>query len=298
MIDQQKSYLLALIVILFWSTVGSALKITLRYISFAELLFYASLVSFILLFFLLLRHKKIFVIFRLSYKDYLRAGILGLLNPFLYYLVLFKAYDLLLAQEAGTLNYIWPVVLVLLSIPLLKQKIGFISIISILISFLGTVVIVTRGSILGLHFSNTLGVMLALGSAFFWSIYWIYNIKDKKNELIKLFLNFGFGLIYIFFYLLLTSGFYMPGFYGIAGSVYIGLFEMGISYILWLKALQFSATTAKISNLVFLSPFISLIIIRFVVGEKIFISTIIGLAMIVGGILLQRLAGKYDKVIS
>ena len=34
---------------------------------------------------------------------------MGLFNPFLYYLVLFKAYDLLEAQEAGTLNYIWPI---------------------------------------------------------------------------------------------------------------------------------------------------------------------------------------------
>ena len=47
---------------------------------------------------------------------------MGLHNPFLYYLVLLTAYKLLPAQEAGTLNYIWPLVLVLLSIPLLDKN--------------------------------------------------------------------------------------------------------------------------------------------------------------------------------
>lgn len=296
MSNQNKSYLFALSAILLWSTVGSALKITLRYISFAELLLYASLVSFVLLFFTLLISKKLSLLSRLTFRDYLRAGILGLLNPFLYYLILFKAYDLLLAQEAGTLNYIWPVVLVLLSIPLLKQRIGWFSILCILISFFGTMVIGTRGNLFDLQFNSTLGVALALGSAVLWALYWIFNVKDKKNELVKLFLNFGFGLIYISAYLFFTRGFQMPGFYGIMGASYIGLFEMGITYILWLKAMQYAKTTAKISNLVFLSPFISLIIIRFTVGEEILPSTIVGLSLIVGGILLQRFAHKNESI--
>ena len=34
----------------------------------------------------------------------------GFLNPFLYYIILFKAYSLLPAQEALSLNYTWPLV--------------------------------------------------------------------------------------------------------------------------------------------------------------------------------------------
>jgi drug/metabolite transporter (DMT)-like permease len=49
-----------------------------------------------------------------------------------------------------------------------------------------------------------------------------------------------------------------------------------------------SEATAKVSNLIFLSPFISLIFIRFVVGERILPSSIIGLGFIAGGILIQR----------
>lgn len=297
MTNQNKSYLYALSAILFWSTVGSALKITLRYTSFAELLFIASLVSFSLLFITILVTKKIALLRELKPRDVLRSALLGVLNPFLYYLVLLKAYDILPAQEAGTLNYIWPVVLVLLSVPLLKQKISFMSLIAILISFSGTIIIGTHGSILSLKFENPEGIILALGSAIFWSLFWIFNTKDKRDEVIKLFLNFGFGLIYILVYLILSHGFHPINTYGLIGSAYIGIFEMGLSYIFWLKAMKYSSTTAKISNLVFLSPFISLIFIRFTVGETILPSTILGLIFIVGGILTQRFLTSTKKTL-
>lgn len=290
--QQQKAYFYALSATLLWSTVGSAFKLTLRHIAFADLLFIASFTSVVLLFVVLLYTGKVTLLKSLKPGDYLKAAALGTLNPFLYYLVLLKAYDLLMAQEAGTLNYIWPVVLVLLSIPLLHQKISWLSVVAILISFSGTIIIGTRGQLLELKFGNPLGVMLALASAIFWALFWIYNVKDKKDEVVKLFLNFCFGTIFIFIYLLFTTGISIPNILGFSGAVYAGLIEMGITYILWLKALQLSSTTAKVSNLVYLSPFISLIIIRFVVGEQILVSTIFGLLLIVGGILMQQLIPK------
>jgi drug/metabolite transporter (DMT)-like permease len=88
---------------------------------------------------------------------------------------------------------------------------------------------------------------------------------------------------------MLTRGeFILPDFAGLAGAVYIGFFEMGITFVLWFNALKFSSTTAKVSNLIYLSPFISLIIIHFIVGETIFFSTVIGLVFIVSGIILQQ----------
>ncbi|OQX76962.1 MAG: EamA family transporter [Bacteroidetes bacterium 4484_276] len=293
--NTRKSYIFTLLAVLFWSTIASAFKITLRYIDFRELLLFASATSVIILLVALAGQKKIHLLKQLKAGDYLRSAILGFINPFLYYLVLLKAYELLLAQEAGALNYIWPVVLVLLSIPLLRQKIGWISIAAVIVSFFGTMVIGTQGDIFGLSFSNPLGVGLALGSAILWALYWIYNIKDKKDEIVKLFLNFAFGTLYIFLSLIITGQITTPNTYGLLGSVYVGIFELGLTYILWMKGLQLATTTAKVSNLVFISPFISLFFIRFLVGEPILLSTIAGLTLIVGGILLQQYAGKFEK---
>ena len=295
---QTRAYIFALTAILFWSTMSSAFKITLQYIDYTLLLLFASITSLIILFTILLFQKKLSLLKSLRPKDYLSSAIMGFLNPFLYYFILFKAYTLLKAQEAGTLNYIWPIVLVLFSIPPLKQKIKIISILAILISFMGIIIISTEGHVLSLRFSNVLGVILASGSAVFWALYWILNIKDKRDEIIKLCLNFCFGVVYILISCLIINDIQWPVRNAILGSVYIGLFEMGITYFLWLKALSLSINTAKVSNLVYLSPFMALIFIRISVGENILPSTIIGLCFIIGGILLQKYIDvKPDKVL-
>jgi len=61
----------------------------------------------------------------------------GGLNPFLYYLVLIRAYDLLRAQEAQAINYTWAITMSLLSIPLLGQRIRSLQFLAIGLSYLG-----------------------------------------------------------------------------------------------------------------------------------------------------------------
>ncbi len=67
---------------------------------------------------------------------------------------------------------------------------------------------------------------------------------------------------------------------------------MGITFVLWLNALRLSSTTAKVSTLIFFSPFLSLVFIHFFVGEDIRLSTIVGLVFIVIGNVLQQLANR------
>jgi drug/metabolite transporter (DMT)-like permease len=293
--QQRQAYTYALLAILCWSTIGSAFKISLRYLDFLTLLLFSSFVATVVLFIILLFQRKLTLLKKLTGKEIMNSAFLGMLNPFLYYVVLLKAYELLPAQEAGTLNYIWPLVLVLLSIPMLKQKITGRSIAAILVSFFGIILISTHGHFMSMKFTSPLGVVLALGSAVFWALYWIFNMKEKREEVSKLFLNFCFGFIYIFLTIMILrlfgltwSHYPILPWQGIAGSVYLGLFEMGITFILWLMALKLSSTTAKVSNLIYLSPFVSLILIHFFVGETILISTVIGLVFIVGGIVIQQ----------
>ena len=121
MTNQNRAYIFAIIAILFWSTIASAFKITLLELDYFQLLFIASIFSCVVLFIIIAFQGKIHLILKSKKQDYYNSAFLGFLNPFLYYLVLLKAYTLLKAQEAGTLNYIWPITLVLLSIPLLAS---------------------------------------------------------------------------------------------------------------------------------------------------------------------------------
>jgi drug/metabolite transporter (DMT)-like permease len=287
-VNQRKAYLLAMLAVLFWSTMSSAFKITLRYITYYDLVFWAVLNGVIVLLLLNFFGKKPVYPKDISKKDLRNSALMGLFNPFLYYLVLMKAYDLLEAQVAGTLNYIWPVVLVLLSIPLLKQKIRPVGLIAILLSFFGILLISTKGNPFSLHFTNALGVGLAVSSAVFWALYWIINMKDKREATAKILLNNIFGLIYITIYIFVTgTGLKLPSFHGYLGTLYIGIFELSITFVIWLKALNYSADTAKVSNLIYLSPFFGLFWINQTVGETIHWFTIVGLGFIIGGIIIQ-----------
>jgi drug/metabolite transporter (DMT)-like permease len=103
-------------------------------------------------------------------------------------------------------------------------------------------------------------------------------------------LNFVFGFVYIWIFLLFFSTPIVPDITGLLAAAYVGLFEMGVTFLLWLRALSLSTTTAQVSHLVYVVPFLSLIIIHLIVGERILASTVIGLLLVVLGILLQRSA--------
>ncbi|OFX22895.1 MAG: hypothetical protein A2033_05725 [Bacteroidetes bacterium GWA2_31_9] len=284
---QAKATLLALIAILLWSTVATAFKIALNEISVLLTLFYVSLFSTVFLFVIIVFQNRTSEILNFNRNQVFSSAVLGFLNPFSYYIILFAAYSMLPAQLAQPLNYTWPVMLVLLSIPILKQKISKLGFIAILISFFGVVFISLKDSF-SFKLDNPFGVFLAIISSVFWALFWIYNLKDKRDEVVKLFFNFLFGFIFISILVLATSEFKMLSLNGLLAVLYISLFETSITFVLWLKALKLSTSSEKISNLVFISPFISLIFIHFILGEKIYITTFIGLTLIIIGILFQQ----------
>ena len=286
--NQTKAYWYAGFAIFFWSTVASAFKISLRYLDFLQLLLFASITSLVVLFFIILAQNNLKLLFSVTIKDLGKSMLLGFLNPYLYYIILFKAYSLLPAQVAQPLNMVWPIVLVFLSIPLLKHKVSKRSILALLISFIGVYFISSQGNLLQLGRSNPLGVALAVGSSLVWSLFWIFNVKDKRQDEVKLFLNFFFAVIFIFLTNLLLKNIVIPDIKGILSSVYVGLFEMGITFVLWLKALKYTKSADRISNFVYLAPFVSLIFIHIFVGETIYYTTLVGLILIVGGIFVQK----------
>jgi drug/metabolite transporter (DMT)-like permease len=222
-------------------------------------------------------------------KQFTVSALYGFLNPFAYYLVLFAAYDLLPAQQAQIINYTWAITLTVLSIPLLKQKVSGLQWIAILVSYSGVLVIATKGDLFSLNLENPLGVGLALLSTIIWALYWIFNTRDDRDPVIGLFLNFLFALPYSFIYILCTEGLRELPIQGYLGALYIGVFEMGVAFVLWLTAMKLTESTAKIANLIFIAPFISLFFIHHLVGEAIYVSTVVGLGFVMAGLLIQGL---------
>ncbi len=290
--DPAQAYIYAGLAVLFWSTAATAFKLTLDHINYIQILFIATFTSCIALFLVLYFQKKIYLIRNTSWEEYKSSALLGLLNPFLYYFVLLKAYSILPAQVAQPLNFTWPIMLVILSVPLLKQSISWLSIGAMFISFAGVYIISSQGNPFELNFTNPVGISLALGSSVLWALFWIYNVRDERHEVVKLFMGFLFALFYASLAMIFSAGFQSLNLYGIAGAVYIGLFEMGFTFIFWLKALQFAVSTDRVSNMIYITPFFSLMLIKLIVGEDVHLTTIGGLILIVAGIVVQRIKSE------
>lgn len=286
--NQSLAYRYALISVFLWSTVATAFKVSLSMMSPIELLFYSSLSSLVILGVILVYQKKFSKIFLHVKENFFKVLLLGAINPFVYYLVLFKAYDILPAQEAQAINYTWALMLSYLGVVFLGQKLFLADIVAGIICYFGVLIIATKGEPFGLEFSNAFGVSLALFSTVLWSVYWIINSKSKSDAVVGLFCNFFIGVVFILVYIIFTGDVALPSFKGAFAAVYVGFFEMGVTFVFWLKAVSLAQNVSKVSNLIFLSPFLSLIFISVFVGEKILPSTLAALALIVGGLIFQQ----------
>lgn len=293
MSNLKKSFVFAALAILSWATIPTAFKIALAEAPVLNILTIASGTAVGVLIIIILITGRVDELLKTSARNFMMSALLGLVNPFIYYLILLRAYQLLPAQVAQPLNMIWPIVLVFLSVPLLKQKIPAGSFISLFISFTGVYVISSQGELFNPGRSDTTGVMLALSSSIFWALYFILNVRDKRSQAVKLVINFMFATLYLIAAVIITGSWIPhPGTKAILASVYIGVFEMGLTFYLWLRAMELAPSNDKIGNLVYLTPFIALVFIHFIVKEPVYYTTPIGLILIIGGIVLQNLKKK------
>ena len=276
--------------VMLWSTVATAFSLSLQYLTPLQLVTLATFFSWCF-FAIRLSAPERWSALRVTSSKARATGLLvGWLNPGLYYLVLFAAYDRLPAQEAMAINYSWGITLALLAAPLLRQRLSLGALLAACISYSGIVVIATRGAPLSLEFAQPLGVGLALLSTLLWSLYWVINTRLSLDPEVNLFLNFS-GALPLLLALLWWSDTPFPAFWqGWAGGLYVGLFEMGLAFVLWMGAMKATTSTLRISSLIFLSPPLSLVLIWVIAGEPVKATTLIGLMLILFGLWLQRRA--------
>jgi drug/metabolite transporter (DMT)-like permease len=232
----RKAYLFAILAVLFWSTSPTAFKLGLRHLDTWQLLTGATLSSTLVLGIISLLRGNIRSLRTFSRRDLIFSALMGLLNPVAYYLILFKAYTILPAQVAQPLNMVWPLVLVLLSIPMLRQRISWFSIGAMLLSFSGVVFISLQGGTGAQDPQNRLGIFLALSSSVVWAFYFLFNTRDHQDPVVRLFLNFAFASGFLLLGGILKGQALPSSAEGWYASLYVGVFEMGVTFVLWLMA--------------------------------------------------------------
>ncbi len=287
----KKSILYAIITVLVWSTMAPVVKVMLTAIPSLEALAISSfMAAFFLLAFNLVRGKlKLLREYRPRQLGAM-AG-LGFIGIFLYSALYYMGLTQMTSQEACVVNYLWPVMIMIFSIVILKEPFTLVKGIAMLLSFAGIVILSLGGAPTG-EGSRLLGILCCFAAAV---LYGLFSVLNKK-------LNYDQNLAMMIFWLItavLSAAVGLPveDWVPVVGAQWIGLVWMGlasyaVAYLLWALALREADNTSFIANLAFLVPFLSVIWSAVFLKEPLQLSAVIALVLIVGGILMQSLWGR------
>jgi drug/metabolite transporter (DMT)-like permease len=281
-----KSFFYLGLCILSWGLIPVVSKNVLVELNNLQMLFYSTIFSCIVMCGIILVAQKMRVLKIYSIRDYTKIGFLGFLGTYLYYVLLYAALALTSASEGFILAYTWPMLVIIFAFLLLKERLTVKKLCSLFISFLGIVVIVTHGNIFTLSFTSLQGDILALGGAGVFALFSVLGKKYHYDQIVSVFIYFTTALVFITPTLFLFSSLKIPSFHVWLWLLLNGFLVNGISYVFWFKALEYGDTSVT-SNALYLTPFLSLVYIAVFLGEKILISSIVGLVIIVSGIILQ-----------
>ncbi len=282
------SYIFVLLASLLWGSTAAVGKLLLVNLNNLQVLFFTTLFAFFSLFAIVLLQRKKAIIKTYTKKDYFTFAYMGLLGVFLYAFFFYGALQILSAQEAFIVNYLWPIMVVVFAVLILKEQITSRKILGIICSFLGVAIVIAKGNFFVLQFGNVLGILSAIAGAVVYGLFSVLGKKQDYDKFVSMMFYYFFSFFYALIAVLLFSEIPAISVYQLFGLLWLGIFASGLGFVFWFLSLK-HGDTVKMSNMIFLTPFISLVYIYFLVGEKIFISSIIGLIVIVAGIMIQSI---------
>jgi len=285
--QSNSSYTYLLLTILFWSATPAVAKLALAELDNLQLLFYTSIVGVISLFLVVLFQKKIGQIKEFKKIDYLKMLGMGFLGIFLYYVFLFGSFAIAPAGQANVVNYLWPVFIIVFSIPILKEKFNYKTILAVLLSFIGALIVFTRGEFSSFSNEYTLGYLLAALGAVCYGLFSVLGKKLQYEKFTSMLFYYIFATILIILTTLIFSKFVIPqSLTTIIAILLLGGVFNSIAFVFWFKALK-EGHTHKTANAIYAVPFLAVIWTYFLNSEPIRFFSIIGLILIVTGIIIQ-----------
>jgi drug/metabolite transporter (DMT)-like permease len=223
----------------------------------------------------------------------LLVGVYGLFG---FHLMLFIALKTAPAVEANLVNYLWPLLVVVLA-PLFTRGLSltFRHILAALMGFLGAAVaILSAGSGVG-PLSFEIGYFFALAAAFIWATYSLLTTKVPTFNTSAIGL---FGLISGI--LAIISHFLMEDPVQISAADFallalMGLGALGGAFYFWDAALKLG-DPRRLGLLAFLTPLLSTTMLLVFTGQQLSWQLAVATALIIGGAALGSNAGSKSKL--
>ena len=282
----KKSYFYALVSVFFWSSTTSVSNLLLHSITTLQMMAIVFTLAMLFLFFLNLKKGNLKQVKTYKVRDYLVLAGMGLMGMFLYRLLLFMGVARMLASQAMIVNYLWPIMTVLAGCVFLKEKLTIRKAVAVLMSFGGVIIVTTGGNITGLSGSDLLGAVYCAVSAVFYGLFVAINKRLKYDSFVSMMFYNGVSAIFAILGALLEAEPLMLNLTQGLGLVWIGVLNTAVAFTTWNLAMK-SGDTAKVANLAYMAPFLSLVVAHFFLGDPITIWSVGGLLVIVAGIFLQ-----------
>lgn len=184
-----------------------------------------------------------------------------------------------------------PVFMALMGWLILKEKLGLLTWVGIVLATLGVVLIIARGdlSTLAKGKFGSIGDLLVLGSAVIWAIYSIISHKGLKN----------FNALGMLFYVMLSGWFFItillfvsgPGFSEISnlqaagwlGLAFLGIFCSGMAFLFWYYGLQV-LPASQVGAFLYFEPLVTMVTASIMLGEKMHTLAIVGGIIVLLGV--------------
>jgi len=225
-----------------------------------ELLFISFFIaSFIGLVMLKKQNKSFKDLLRIPFKIYL----LGAYGLFGYHLFYFLAIKNAPAIEANLLNYLWPLLIVVLSSLLPNEKLKWFHILGTLLALIGAFLLVSKGASFQFNKEYLYGYIYALIAALIWSSYSVISktLKDIPTYAVAGFCLFT-AILSLISHLILEDT-VIPSFLEFLSAILLGIGPVGAAFYLWDFAVK-NGDIKILGSLSYLAPLLSTLILVFV----------------------------------
>ena len=281
----KKTYFLAGISILLWSTVATVTKLLLGTLNSIQVLSVSALFGAIFLLIVNAATGNLKNLKNYKLKDYIITILIGLPGTFFYYIFYYTGAARMPASQAFIINYLWPIMSVVFACVILREKMTVRKAIAIAMSFLG-VVIVTGTDLAHFNVDTLIGSLFCILGAVSYGLFTALNQKMHYDKRLSMMMYYFTSFLLTSIINLASGNSFTLNPVQILGLGWNGMFSMATASTTWAIALE-SGKTAKISNLAYITPFLSLTWTAIFLQEHISIYSILGLIVIVLGIFIQ-----------
>ena len=216
---------------------------------------------------------------------------LGLLGTYIYYLFLYLGYARASGLEVLVVQYTWPIIIVALSLLLLGERLDWRKSLSLLLGFIGVVVVLTRGEPGRIDVSQPGVILLVFAGAFCFALFSVLSKRVERNPQAVVSIYFLAALVASFVSMHYFSGFALPRRADLWPILLNGVLVNGYSYIFWVRGLQ-SADASYLAPFTYIAPVLSAFYLVVIFDEPLLPAYGIGLACILAGGLLNTLGGR------